>query len=119
VAFSEDKNFMVFKDFDLVVEPEARPVIKVNGSRGEYHRLTGLITLIGNVYAENAEGYSISSERLILDEKKRTVSTELPVTMIGPFFSVEGIGLFIDLQKQTLDVHSRVITTLNDKVVEK
>jgi lipopolysaccharide export system protein LptC len=56
---------------------------------------------------------------LILDEKKRTVSTELPVTMIGPFFSVEGIGLFIDLQKQTLDVHSRVITTLNDKVVEK
>ena len=117
MTFSEDKNLMVFKDFRLVVKPEGRPFIKVNGSQGEYDRRTGLIMLNGNVNAETDEGYSIFSDRLILDEKKRTVSTELPVTMAGPFFSVEGTGLFIDLHKETLDVHSRVTTIINDKVV--
>jgi LPS export ABC transporter protein LptC len=117
VTFSEDKNFMVFEDFHLVVEPDKRSVITVNGSRGEYDRPAGLVTLIGNVNAETGEGYTIFSDRLILDEEKRTVSTDLPVTMTGPFFRVEGTGLFVDLQRETLDVHSRVTTTLKSKVV--
>jgi len=117
VRFSEDKNLMLFKDFHLVVEPETRSAITVNGSRGEYERPAGLITLRGNVSAETGEGYAIFSDRLVLDEGKRTVSTDLPVTMTGPFFLVEGTGLFIDLQKETLDVHSRVTTTINSEAV--
>jgi LPS export ABC transporter protein LptC len=115
VTFSEDKKFMVFEDFHLVVEPDARSPVSVNGRRGDYDRPTGLITLNGNVKAETGEGYSIFSDRLIVDEKMRTVSTDFPVTMTGPFFSVNGTGLFIDLYRETLDVHSRVTTTLNSK----
>ncbi|HDR14464.1 MAG TPA: LPS export ABC transporter periplasmic protein LptC [Desulfobacteraceae bacterium] len=119
VTFSEDKNYMVFKDFYLVVEPEGRPAITVKGSRGEYERPAGMITLTGDVKAETDEGYSILSDRLIVDEAKRTVSTDLPVTMSGPFFLVDGTGLFIDLHRETLDVHSLVTTKINIKAVEE
>jgi LPS export ABC transporter protein LptC len=119
VNFSEDKDFMVFTDFLLVVEPESRAAITVKGSRGEYDRPAGIIKLTGKVRAESEEGYSILSDRFIVDETKRTVSTNLPVTMTGPFFSIDGTGAYIDLYDETLDVLSRVTTRINGQAVSK
>ena len=117
VTFSEDRNSMVFRDFLLTLEPESRPAVKVRGERGRYDRLSGLISLAGNVDAETADGYRIRSERLIVHEKDRTVQTDLPVRLSGPFFSVDGTGLLIDLEKETLGVHSQVTTKVTGKAV--
>lgn len=117
VTFSEDRNFMVFTDFLLTLKPEARPVIKVQGKRGEYRRLSGIITLTGDVKAETDDGYRILSDRLVVHERARTVETDLPVTLIGPFFTVDGTGLFVDLPGETLKVLSQVTTRAAGKAL--
>ena len=117
VTFSEDRNLMIFNDFLLTLEPVSRPAMTLSGERGEYEKLSGLITLTGNVDAETADGYRILSERLLVHEKDRTVRTDLPVTLIGPFFSVDGTGLLIDLHNESLEVHSQVTTRLTGKAI--
>jgi LPS export ABC transporter protein LptC len=117
MTFSEDRNFMVFTDFLLKLEPEARPAITIRGERGEYEKSSGLITLTGNVDAETADGYGIFSDHLLVQEKERTVCTHGPVTLSGPSFSVSGTGLFVDLRKETLEVKSQVTTKIISRAV--
>ena len=113
VRFSEDKKSILFHDFHLKMEPENRPYFELNGKRGDYSRDSGEINLWGNLEGFSGNGYRIVTEHLLINEKRGHVSTEKPVKIFGPFFSVAGQGLFVDLEKERLRILSDVTTILD------
>ena len=115
VKFSEDKKFIIFSDFHLKVEPEKRSFFTLKGNRGEYSKDTGEISLWGNLEGLSGDGYRILTEHLLINERYGHVSTDEPVKIFGPFFSVSGRGLFVDLEEERLKILSDVTTLLNQR----
>ena len=112
VTFSEDRNFIVFHDFRLEVAPEDKPWFKLNGQKGEYSRDSGDMRLWGNLEGSSQNGYRITTELIRINEKQGHMKTDKPVKIHGPFFSVKGRGLFIDLEKESVEILSDVTTTI-------
>lgn len=113
VRFSEDKKTIRFYDFNLKVESEGRPRIKVSGKRGNYFQDSGRIELWGNLEGLYGKQYKILTDYMLVSEKLGLLSTEKPVEIFGPFFIVKGTGLFADLEKEQFKILSNVTTTIN------
>ena len=113
VKFSKDRTFFSFRDFRLKVEPQERPRIELEGKRGDYDKKSGEINLHGDLLGYTDNGYRIITEHLLYSEKKRYLKTEVPVKIIGPFFTVDGRGLHFNPDKETLRIMSDVTTHIN------
>ena len=57
-------------------------------------------------------GNGTLAEDIQINEKQGYVKTDKPVKIFGPFFSVKGRGLFIDLEKESIEILSDVTTTI-------
>ena len=115
VTVSEDKKSFVFNEFKLEVAPEKRAAFSLKGNRGDYSRDTGEINLWGNLEGFSEEGYRILTEHLLINEANGQISTDEPVKILGPFFTVTGRGLWVDLEKEKLKIHTDVTTFLNQR----
>jgi LPS export ABC transporter protein LptC len=115
VKISEDKKSIVFNQFHLKVAPEKKPAFRLTGNRGDYSRDTGKINLWGNVEGFSGDGYRILTEHLLINENSGQISTDEPVEIFGPFFSVTGTGLRVDLEEERLQIRSDVTTLLNQR----
>jgi lipopolysaccharide export system protein LptC len=47
-----------------------------------------------------------------INEKRGHLTTDKPVEILGPLFTVKGQGLFADLKKETVRILSDVTTTI-------
>ena len=113
VRFSGDRKNVEFVDFRLKVEPEDKPWFKLNGKKGSYSKDTGKIELFGSIDGFSSDGYRILTEYLLINEKAGHLSTDKPVKISGPFFVVDGQGLFADLKGERMKVLSNVTTNIN------
>ena len=114
VSFSEDKSFILFREFRLKLEPENRPWFKLKGQKGDYSRKSGTINLWGDLEGCSGNGYRLFTEHIIINEKRGHVKTDEPVRIFGPFFSIEGQGLFVDLEKERFKILSDVTTIVKE-----
>jgi len=114
VTFSQDQNFISFLDFKLRVEPKDRPQITVTGKKGEYSRDAGIMRLWGDLNGQSSNGYRFQTDQVIINEKRKELSSDRPVKVFGPFFAVSGTGIVADLDKRTVKVLSNVITTIEE-----
>jgi LPS export ABC transporter protein LptC len=114
VKFSEDRSLIIFHDFQLKLAPEKRKGFNLKGKKGEYSRDSGELKLWGDLKGVSEDGYRINTEYVLINEKSGQVRTDKPVKIFGPFFSIEGKGLFVDLEKDRFKVLSDVTT-----IVEK
>jgi LPS export ABC transporter protein LptC len=115
VQLSEDKKIVRFYDFDLKVEPEGRPGFKLSGKRGNYFKDSNKIELWGELKGFYGNNYEIFTEYLLVSDNLGRLSTEKPVKISGPFFTVKGRGLFVDLANETIKILSDVTTTLKEE----
>jgi len=115
VRFSEDRKSIFFKDFHLKVIPENRPFFELKGRKGDYLRDSGEINLWGDLEGFSGNGYRIVTEHLMINEKLGHVSTDEPVKIFGPFFSVSGKGLIMDLEKESAKILSDVTSTIEQE----
>ncbi len=113
VRFSGDKNSISFNEFRMKVTPKDRPCIEVTGERGDYSRDTGEMNLWGNLEGVSGNGFKIITEHILFKEKSDQLTTDKPVKIFGPFFTVHGRGLFVDLEKETLKILSNVTAVIN------
>ena len=113
VRFSGDRKNVEFVDFKLKVEPEDRPWFTLNGKKGHYSKDSGEIELFGSIDGFSSDGYRILTEYLLINEKAGNLSTDKPVKISGPFFVVDGKGLFADLKEERIKVLSNVTTTIS------
>jgi len=112
VRLSEDKRVVRFYGFDLMVEPEAKPGFKLSGKRGNYFKDTNQIELWGELKGLYGNDYQIFTEYLLVSDNFGRLSTDRPVRISGPFFTVKGQGLVADLPNETIRILSDVTTTL-------
>lgn len=112
VRFSEDRTSIVFDDFKLKLKPEGQAVVTLTGRTGDYSRDTGIINLYGDLDAVSEDGYRVVTDYASFNEHTRELTSDKPVKITGPFFSVEGEGLFVDLNKRTMKVLSNVTTVI-------
>jgi len=110
VKLSQDKKTVSFRQFHLLVEPKGRPKVQLKGDKGTYSRQTGLVNMWGNLRVESENGYRAASQHIVFDEKNGLLSTEDPVQISGPFFTLTGKGLFVDLKREIFKIHSDVTT---------
>jgi len=115
VRFSGDRKFFSFRDFSLKIEPEERPHFELKGKKGDYSRESGKINLWGNLRGKTGNGYRIFTEHLLFMEKKGKLSTEKPVKIIGPFFSITGRGLLAELDQEVLKILDDVTTVVKEE----
>jgi LPS export ABC transporter protein LptC len=116
-TFSKDKRFVHFKNFRLKLEPENRPSLELEGLRGVYDKKAGTMTLNGNLRGRTDHGYSILTEGAVYHQKKGDIESDDPVKITGPFFSVEGRGLYFNVKKEILVVRSHVTTSVENQAV--
>lgn len=112
VKISKDRSTLLFRDFLLKLEPEDRPFVRLKGNRGNYDRNSGVVNLWGELEAHSENGYRLFTEHLRFDEKKSFLRTDDPVEIIGPFFSIKGQGLALDLKKESMKILSDVTTIM-------
>ncbi len=110
---SGDKDSISFNEFRLKVTPKNRPVIELTGARGDYSGDSGELKLWGDLEGSSEDGFRIITDHILINEKTRHLTTDKPVQIFGPFFSVNGRGLFVDLEKETLKIRSNVIAVIN------
>jgi len=113
VRFSEDKKNIRFFDFYLEVEAEGRPGFSLRGEEGNYAKDIGKIELRGKLDGSYGTEYRFLTEYVAINEKKGTVNNKEPVAIFGPFFTVKGKGLFVDLSENRIKILSDVVTTIN------
>lgn len=112
VTFSEDRSSIVFRDFKLRMEPEDKPSFDLKGDKGDYAKDSGKMNLRGNLVGVSERGYRIHADHMLINEKSGHLSTDGPVKIFGPFFSVIGKGLFVDLGGERFKIMSDVTTTI-------
>lgn len=112
VAFSKDRQFMSFNNFLLTLETKDRPSFKLKGNKGEYDRNTGVLNLWGDLRGHTDNGYKIITDHMIYKNKEGYLTSEAAVKLIGPFFSVEGLGFDFHVEKRSLRVKTQVTTSI-------
>ena len=113
VAFSKDRQFMSFNNFILKLETKDRPSFNLKGNKGEYNRSTGIINLWGDLKGHTDNGYKIFTDHMIFKNKEGYLTSDAPVKIIGPFFSVEGLGFYFHIEKRSLRIHTQVTTSID------
>lgn len=114
---SENQEILVFKEFRLKMESKDRPTMSLKGREGHLDRKAEVLELQGNILGESEDQYHFETEQLTYDMKAGQLSTDQPVKIEGPFFTVEGSGFRGDLQKQIFKIEKHSKTVINGRLV--
>ncbi len=112
VRFSEDRQYISFNNFHLKLEPENNFVIELVGKNGSYDKIADVINLSGNLEGHTDSGYRIATDRVLYKQKKGHLNTDGAVEITGPFFSVTGNGLHVNLNTETIKIIHDTITVI-------
>jgi LPS export ABC transporter protein LptC len=116
---SSDNNLISFHDFLLTVKSENRPSFELKGEKGDYSRDSGKINLRGNLYGASSDGYRIVTSQILINENTGLLNTDGHVKIFGPFFSIEGQGLIIDVENETIKILSNVTSVINEDSIAR
>jgi LPS export ABC transporter protein LptC len=117
VTLTGDNESLVFRDFLLQLESKDRSPVKLRGNKGGFNRATGVMELWGDLDARSEDGFSFKTDHLLFNQKTGIITTESAVEVAGPFFLVEGQGLFVDLNQKEMKVISNVTTRVDEKAL--
>jgi LPS export ABC transporter protein LptC len=112
VKFSKDRKHISFNKFRLKLEPENDLSMELVGKSGDYNQVSNEINLRGGLEGYTSSGYRIKTEQILFKQKEGYLKTDETVRLIGPFFTLEGRGLIVNLNRETLkilsDVHTKI-----------
>ena len=87
---------------------------RLKGEKGDYSRDSGRINLRGNLQGTSSDGYRVVTDQILINENTGLLNTDGHVKIFGPFFSIEGQGLSIDVEKETVKILSKVTSVINE-----
>jgi LPS export ABC transporter protein LptC len=117
VRYSSDRSYFSFRSFHLKLFPEDRPSLELEGWQGDFNRATGEINLRGDLKGYSVSGYRIFTDHLLYNHELGLLTTDEPVRVTGPFFTVTGTGLYFKLGEEYLKITSGVTTSLDRKIL--
>ena len=112
VRFSSDRRNISFDDFLLRLTSAEMPSVRLEGRGGSYDENAGLIDLRGDLRGYSDNGYSMFTEQMTYRQREGRLTTDEPIKIVGPFFTVTGTGLSFDLEGEVLKITSSVTTII-------
>ena len=112
---SKDKRLLHFSRFRLKLESDKGPGLQLEGKNGEYDKSTGEMTFSGDLRGRTDNGYTIATNSAVYSQKQGNLKTDDQVEISGPFFSVKGEGLFLNIEKEILIIRSKATTLIDSK----
>ena len=106
--YSKDGQKVQFLKFSMKIEPEEDLHIELEGNRGEYNKGNNEINLYGELKGITDAGYEIYTEHIKFKQNEECLRTDEKVKFVGPYFTITGKGLYVDLKNETLEVLSGV-----------
>jgi LPS export ABC transporter protein LptC len=110
--FFDTTQLVSLKEVLLTLDSAQDNCYRIRGNEGDYCRKTEEIVLKGNVVGNSSNGYQIETSQLTYKQREELVVTDKPIRMRGPFFTVEGDGLSVDLRSSRFKVWKNVSTTI-------
>jgi len=117
VEFSRDRTRMTFRHFRLKLNPKNRTAIQLVGEGGDYDKSSSELHLRGDLQGHTDNGYRIFTDHILYNQKEGFLKTDKPVKIIGPFFSMAGEGLYLNLDGETLRIMSDVTTLIKRELL--
>ena len=102
-----------FKKFRIKLHAEDGLDFDLEGNSGEINRIKDEIIFSGDLKGKTSNGYMVYTEQLLLNDKEGTIKSDDTVTFVGPFFTMTGKGLFMDLNKETLELLKDINSTID------
>lgn len=112
---SQNEERVTLTGVGLRFERKNGLTMEIKGAQGDFNKGLNEISLKGDVQGQSSDGYSISTEYIVYNQKEGVLKTDKPVRMLGPFFSVSGRGLLFYPGKETFEVISNVTTIIQLK----
>lgn len=116
-TISHDRQFISFLRFRLKLQPADRPYIEISGRRGTYNKNSGEIDLREDLQGFTGNGYNIKTEHVLYKQKDGCLKTGDPVRITGPAFSLEGSGLYVDLNREILSLGADVTAVVDNEAL--
>jgi LPS export ABC transporter protein LptC len=104
VISSIDRQHVSFKKFHMKLESEDNFTIELAGSSGDYDKTSDEINLRGDVEGHTENGYRIYTDHILYKQKEGNLKTDGPVEITGPFYSMTGTGLLVNLKTEIIRV---------------
>jgi len=90
--------------------------IRIDAQRGELDLQQRRVRLRGEVVVTTASGQVLHADDLLFSDLKRTVTTDGPVTVDGPGYSVSGVGLVYEIDTRRLQLRSQVDAQFSGRI---
>jgi len=112
---SENQPVYELKGIRIRMESKDRPPLTLTCQEGKLDRNTDVINLKGHILVESEDQYRLLTEQLTYDMKGEQLTTDQPIRLEGPFFTMEGRGLLIDVKKETYKIQKHIKTVINNR----
>jgi LPS export ABC transporter protein LptC len=83
------------------------------GERGRFNTQTKEIEVYDGVEIDSSHGYHMRTKSLKYRADQRELTTSDPVEIKGPDMQVEGVGMVVELNRESLKILGGVTTTLS------
>ncbi|HBO84481.1 MAG: LPS export ABC transporter periplasmic protein LptC [Deltaproteobacteria bacterium GWC2_42_11] len=111
--FKEDDT-TIFEDVKVIFYAKDGKTFVVKGKRGKLVNQTKDVEINGDVSVISEDGYKLTTESLRFEAGIKQIKTDDRVFLTGSTIDVEGVGLLIDINKETVSVLKNVRTVLKN-----
>ncbi len=104
----KDKNLAVFEGVHVTFFGKDGREMHLYSNRGELDTETRAMEARGDVRGRSADGLQFFTSALHYDDDKREITTSAPVKILGSGYETQGVGMVVDLKKESLRLLNQV-----------
>ncbi|MBI5892929.1 MAG: LPS export ABC transporter periplasmic protein LptC [Deltaproteobacteria bacterium] len=102
--YFKEGDVTIFENVNLTLYAKNGKVYVIKGKNGKLMNETKDVEVNGNVTVTSEDGYKLNTESLKYAASGKQITTNDKVSLTGPRMDVDGIGLLIDMNKETVSV---------------
>lgn len=112
--YFKEGDLTIFEDVNLTLYAKNGRIYVIKGKNGKLMNETKDVEVNGNVTVTSEDGYKMNTESLKYTASGKQITTNDKVSLTGPKMDVEGIGLLIDMNRETVSVLKNVRTVIKN-----
>ncbi len=109
----KDKNRAAFDGVHITFYAKDGREMHLYSNRGELNTDTRDMTAAGDIRGRSSDGLEFFTSTLRYTYEKREIMTGDPVKIVGSGFETEGIGMTVDVDRETVELLNQVRATGN------
>jgi LPS export ABC transporter protein LptC len=114
----QGKDLLTLDGVKMLYYGDQKRSIIIKGKQGRIKPSTKDIELLGDIYIKSSDGYELRTNSLKYSSKTSTITTGDRVTILGKKFSISGVGMKLNIKKDSLSILHAVQTTIKGNFVK-